>query len=103
MNHEAHDDHEGRHEGGLPPLRLRSPLSAETERVMTQTIGCAIAVHRVLGPGFLESICRKAMYIELGAKCLAFEAERPNSVTCRGPADQLQGPAATQGPKRIVL
>jgi GxxExxY protein len=34
---------------------------------MAETIGCAIAVHRRLGPGFLESIYRKAMCIELGA------------------------------------
>lgn len=50
---------------------------------MTQTIGCAIAVHRTLGPGFLESIYRKAMYIELDARHLAYEAERPIKVVYR--------------------
>jgi len=50
---------------------------------MTQTIGCAIAVHRALGPGFLESIYRKAMYIELDAQHLAYETERPIKVVYR--------------------
>lgn len=71
-NHEDHEDHEGRHSHLVrratdPPqsswfrMRLPSSLSPEAERVMTETIGCAIAVHRALGPGFIESIYRKAM------------------------------------------
>ena len=51
---------------------------------MTQTIGCAIAVHRALGPGFLESIYRKAMCIELESRDLAFESERAVRVNYRG-------------------
>ena len=39
----------------LAQNELPSPLSPEAESVMTQTIGCAIAVHRELGPGFLEA------------------------------------------------
>ena len=86
MSHEDHEDHEGRHEGGLRPLRLHSPLPPETERVITETIGCAISVHRALGPGFLESIYRRAMGIELAARGLAFEQERAIAVTYRGRA-----------------
>jgi PD-(D/E)XK nuclease superfamily protein len=57
MNHEGHEEHEG-----FKPfsMRLPSPLSAEAEEAMCETIGCAIAVHRALGPGFLESIYKKA-------------------------------------------
>jgi len=51
---------------------------------MTETIGCAIAVHRALGPGFLESIFRKAMRVELEARRLAYESERPVTVNYRG-------------------
>jgi len=75
MNHEEHEGHEG--------LRIRSPLSAETERVITSTIGCALAVHRTLGPGFLESIYKRAMHIELTRQGLAFAAEQPLIVTYR--------------------
>src|SRR6185295_11593276 len=79
MNHEGRDDREG-HESHpfwrRYHMRLSSPLSAEAEDVMTETIGCAIAVHRALGPGFLESIYKKAMQIELDARKLPYECER---------------------------
>jgi len=39
---------------------------------MTETIGCAIAVHRALGPGFLESIYKKAMHLELNARGISW-------------------------------
>lgn len=92
MNHEEHEDREGHEnikddEGSpLAPFRMRvqSPLSAAAERAMTQTIGCAIAVHRSLGPGFLESIYKKAMRVELEARRLAYESERPVKVKYRG-------------------
>lgn len=51
---------------------------------MTETIGCAIAVHRSLGPGFLEAIYKKAMRIELEARGLSYECERAVHVTYRG-------------------
>ena len=42
---------------------------------MHETIGSAIAVHRTLGPGFLESIYRRAMCVELRKRSLSFESE----------------------------
>jgi GxxExxY protein len=51
---------------------------------MSQTIGSAIAVHRVLGPGFVEKIYRRAMCIELEARNLAYEKERSIRVNYRG-------------------
>lgn len=85
MNHEDHEDRE-EHETILVPeyrMRLPSPLTARAEQVMSETIGCAIRVHRALGPGFLESIYRKAMYVELGAAGLSYESERPVRVRYR--------------------
>ena len=67
-----------------PGVGVPSPLSVEAERVMHRTIGCAIAVHRALGPGFLESIYREALCLELDASGLSFERERPVRVTYRG-------------------
>ena len=74
-NHEGHESHEEHDDGisGQYHMRLPSPLTPEAEQVMTETIGCAIAVHRALGPGFLESIYRKAMHIELHTRGLKFE------------------------------
>jgi GxxExxY protein len=83
--HEGHKEIEGHEEsaGDLVGVRVPSPLSSDAERVMHETIGCAIAVHRALGPGFLESIYRTAMCIELDARHLAFERERPVRVSYR--------------------
>jgi GxxExxY protein len=83
-NHEEHEDHEAHEASSSHGLRIPSPLSTEEDRLMSQTIGCAIAVHRVLGPGFLESIYRKAMCIELESRNLAYEKERSMRVIYRG-------------------
>jgi GxxExxY protein len=98
-------------------LRIKSPLDPDTERIMIHTIGCAISVHRALGPGFLESIYRKAMCVELEARGLAYETERPIHVAYRGVeipgqrVDLIVGglvinfrvPLLVKGLKRIVL
>jgi GxxExxY protein len=83
-NHEdpEHEDHEGF--SSSQGLRIPSPLSPEADLAMSRTIGCAIAVHRVLGPGFIESIYRKAMCIELESRNLAYEKERSIRITYRG-------------------
>ena len=88
MNHEGHEDHEDHegHESRLSPahrMRIPSPLDAHAEHVMSSTIGCAIRVHRALGPGFLESIYRKAMQIELEALGPSYESERQVRVKYR--------------------
>jgi GxxExxY protein len=82
LNHEDHEGYEGRELRNWG-MRLPSPLTPEAEAVMTRTIGCAIAVHRVLGPGFLESIYQTAMCIELESANLAYELERPVRVQYR--------------------
>jgi len=85
-NHEAHEA-DSRHEGHDQRefrMRKHSPLDPEADRVMSHVIGSAIAVHRALGPGFLESIYRRAMCVELEARGLAYEVERPVRVAYRG-------------------
>jgi GxxExxY protein len=65
-------------------LRVESPLPAEVEALIHDTIGCCIAVHRALGPGLLETIYSKAIALELGATGIAFDRERTYPVTYRG-------------------
>ena len=85
-NHEEHEEHEEYETDpfSLRRMRVASPLSPDAERAMHATIGCAIAVHRALGPGFLESVYQKAMCIEFTERRVAFEWERPIDVTYRG-------------------
>lgn len=88
MNHDKHEGHEedeGHEEPSLLRYRMRlaSPLSPEAEHVMSETIGCAIRVHRELGPGLLESIYRSALQIELTTTGLSYETERPVCIKYR--------------------
>ena len=57
-------------------LNVPSPLSDETERVIESVIGCAVNVHRALGPGFFEPIYHNALRIELAVCGIAFESEK---------------------------
>jgi GxxExxY protein len=85
-NHEGHDEYE-EHEAVAKnryAMRIAGPLSEQAERVMSAVIGCALVVHKALGPGFIESIYRKAMCIELTAGGLRYEQERPIKVAYRG-------------------
>ena len=90
MSHgnDEYEDREGieEHETPLRGYRMRvaSPLTPVEESVMTTVIGCAIAVHKDLGPGFIESIYHKAMCVEFNARRLAYETECPISVKYRG-------------------
>jgi GxxExxY protein len=88
-NHEEREENEGHEDraAGSDPLRyvrVASPLSAAEESTMRRVIGCAIDVHRRLGPGFLESIYRRAMAVELEHQGLAFELERAITIDYRG-------------------
>ena len=65
-------------------MSVQSQLSEEEELVGHEVIACALAVHRDLGPGYLESFYRKAMCIELRSRALAFETEKAVEVQYRG-------------------
>jgi GxxExxY protein len=62
------------------------PIPASVEAVAKLIIGAAIAVHRALGPGFLEKIYQEALCIELDARGIRFERERAVTVHYRGVA-----------------
>jgi GxxExxY protein len=48
----------------------------EHEELTRIIIGCAISVHRALGPGFLESVYRNALAHELSKAGLALHCEK---------------------------
>lgn len=53
---------------------MREP-SAWANECSNRVIGAAIAVHRKLGPGFLEAAYEEALAIELAARQIAFERQ----------------------------
>ena len=55
------------------------PINALTEQV----IGCAYAVHKTLGPGFLEKVYENALRIELQLTGLSVVQQRPLAVRYR--------------------
>jgi GxxExxY protein len=64
-------------------LSKHSDLSAEQEALVTAVIGCGIAIHRELGPGFKECIYHEAFRLELSSRKMAFESDKPILVRYR--------------------
>ena len=49
---------------------------AQVEERIENVIGCAIEVHRILGPGLLESVYRECLIIEMRREHLRVDIER---------------------------
>ena len=47
-------------------------------------IGCAIEVHKIRGPGLLESVYEECLSAEMKANRLSFERQQPIPLTYRG-------------------
>lgn len=65
-------------------LQVPVPLPAATERVVHDVIGCAIEVHRRLGPGLLEGVYADALAIELEHRRLRYQRDCEVAVEYRG-------------------
>jgi GxxExxY protein len=66
--------------------RVPSNLPETTEHIVERIIGCALEVHRELGPGYLEKLYHTAMRIELGLQGLQYRAELPLGISYKGHA-----------------
>ncbi len=58
--------------------------SAELDALTHGVIGAAIEVHRLLGPGFLESVYEQALCVELALRGIRFARQVPVSVAYKG-------------------
>jgi GxxExxY protein len=55
---------------------MKPGTELEHEELTKKIIGCAIEVHKKLGPGYIESIYENAFIIELQKKGLPFERQK---------------------------
>lgn len=58
--------------------------SSDVDALCHQVIGAAIEVHRLLGPGFLESMYEEALCIELPLRGIRFARQVPVGATYEG-------------------
>lgn len=63
-----------------------SEPSAELDRLANAVIGAAIEVHRVLGPGYVESVYEEALAVELELRGIPFARQIPAAVDYKGHA-----------------
>src|SRR5262245_30369798 len=56
----------------------------ELDQLASTVIGAAIEVHRVLGPGFLESVYEEALAVELKLRGIPFGRQVPVAVDYKG-------------------
>jgi len=52
----------------------------DVEVLIKTVMGCAMNIRRHLGPGYLESVYKNAMLVELKKHSLTFEVEKPINV-----------------------
>lgn len=63
--------------------RMRQ-LGEQVEQLAYRAIGAAIEVHRLLGPGFLESVYQESLEIEFQIRGIPCQPKKPVGITYKG-------------------
>ena len=69
---------------GDSPRRARRTRRMEFDELSSRVIGCALEVHRELGPGLLESTYEQCLAHELKLNGIRFELQHPLPVEYKG-------------------
>jgi GxxExxY protein len=62
------------------PMRIESSLTKDLDQLIHDVIGATIEVHRILGPGFLETVYETALCHELTLRGIRFEKQKDVAV-----------------------
>jgi GxxExxY protein len=62
----------------------KSEPNSELDLLANKVIGAAIEVHRLLGPGYLESVYEEALCVELQRQNICFVQQAPIAVNYKG-------------------
>jgi GxxExxY protein len=65
---------------------METEPSEDVDRLAREVIGAAIEVHRILGPGFLESVYEEAFCVELGLRSIPFQRQAVTPILYKGVA-----------------
>ena len=63
--------------------RMRQ-LGEQLEQLAYRAIGAAIEVHRLLGPGFLESVYQESLEVEFRMRGIPCHPKKPVAITYKG-------------------
>ena len=81
--HEEGRRNEPRRREGHEGRRMRQ-LGEQLEQLAYRVIGAAIEVHRLLGPGFLESVYQESLEVEFRMRGIACHSKKPVAITYKG-------------------
>ena len=65
---------------------MRTEPDKRLDDLATVVVDAAMEVHRVLGPGFVESVYEEALAVEPGMRSVSFERQKPLAVSYKGHA-----------------
>ena len=71
-------------QNSVPPRRAAAPAPDALNQFTESIIGAAIEVHRILGPGLLESIYERALAHELSLRGMSVRLQAQVSVFYKG-------------------
>ncbi len=78
-------------------------VKREFSELSNRIIGCAIEVHKVLGPGLLESAYKQCLCHEFRLNDIGFEAEKPLPIEYKGFLINFNVKLLRDGLKSFVL